>query len=237
MCVCLPSGAIVGVGYVAGSTIGGGVQPEYRRRGVGTRLLEWTLERAPRGVELTISNEALTADAHALYVSHGFEPRMTETRMVRASAAESTDVQLPAGVETVPWTASTAPLFFTAYRASFADRPGFPDPRADEWIAEHRDQAFEPDLSIVALMGGEPLGFVTIELRARSGWIDQLGVVPEWRGRGLGEALLSTALSRIHVARVAQVFLHVNLNNPRAGRLFTRAGFRADLQRARYSRV
>ncbi|HET6866347.1 MAG TPA: GNAT family N-acetyltransferase, partial [Solirubrobacteraceae bacterium] len=210
--------------------------PEYRRRGVGTRLLEWSLERAPRGVELSIANEALTADAHALYLSNGFRPRMTETRMVRPLVPDPPDARLPAGVATVPWTADSAPLFFTAYRASFADRPGFPDPGAEEWIADGRGAAFRPDLSRVALLGDEPLGFITIELRAGSGWIDQLGIAPEWRGRGLARALLNASLRRLYEEHLAEVFLHVNLNNPRAARLFSRAGFRADLQRARYTK-
>jgi mycothiol synthase len=237
LCVCLPSGAIVGVGYVKSNTIGGGVRPECRRRGVGTRLLEWTLERAPPGIELTIRSEALTSDAHALYVRHGFTPRMTETRMVCTSSAELPDVQLPAGVQTVPWTSSTTRLFFAAYRASFADRPGFPDPPADEWIADHDGQAFQSDLSRVALLNDELLGFITVEVKANLGWIDQLGVAPEWRRRGLAGALLTGALRQLRAAHVAEVFLHVNANNPVGTKFFTRASFRPQLQRARYTRA
>jgi ribosomal protein S18 acetylase RimI-like enzyme len=133
-------------------------------------------------------------------------------RMVRDSAAEPPAVRLPAGVETVPWTNDSTLRFFLAYRASFADRPGFPDPPAEEWIADHRGTAFQPELSRVALVADEPVGFVTLERKASSGWIDQLGVAPAWRRRGLGMALLTAALRDLRAARVAEVFLHVNLN-------------------------
>jgi mycothiol synthase len=234
VCVCPPSGAIIGVGYVKGGLVGGGVDPAHRRRGIGTRLLRWAEERAQVDVELTVRSEALTADADALYVRHGFRAQMVETRMVRPASADVPEARLPAGVETLSWTADTAPLFFTAYRASFADRPGFPDPPAEQWFADHHVKEFRPDLSRVALAAGEPAGFVTVELSARGGWIDQLGVAPPWRRRGLAAALLTATLRQLRATDVVEVSLHVSVDNPRAIALFNRLGFLPELRRARY---
>jgi hypothetical protein len=147
-----------------GATLGGGVDPDYRRRGIGRRLLQWTEARAPAGAELTIRNEALTVDAYALYLSRGFEPRMVETRMVRDATAPVPDVPAVAVVETSPWSNRSAPLFFAAYRASFADRPGFPDPPAEQWIEEVANGALHADVARVALAAGEPVGFATVRL-------------------------------------------------------------------------
>lgn len=234
VCASTSRGAIIGVGYVNGATLGGGVDPDYRRRGVGSRLLGWAEKRAPAGVPLMIRNEALTADAHALYLSHGFECQMLETRMAREVTPAAPAVPLPDGVKTLSWSGETAPLFFAAYRASFADRPGFPDPPAEQWIGEHDGEKFDPGVSQVAVVGGAPVGFVTVELASPHGWIDQIGVGPAWRRRGLGAGLLSATLRRFQAMAIFDVLLHVNSNNPGAAALFERVGFRGNLPRARY---
>ncbi len=144
---------------------------------------------------------------------------------------------LPAGVDTLPWSTKSAELFFAAFRTSFADRPGFPDPPAERWIEGHDGGEFRPDLSVVALADGEPVGFVTVEVELEQpvGWIDQIGVAPAWRGQGLGAALLAETLRRFQAEELAEARLHVNTNNSHATALYERLGFRNDLlQRARY---
>jgi GNAT superfamily N-acetyltransferase len=47
VCASARDGAIIGVGFVKGTTLGGTVHPDYRRRGVGTHLLGWAEEHAP----------------------------------------------------------------------------------------------------------------------------------------------------------------------------------------------
>jgi mycothiol synthase len=237
VCVSAPAGAIIAAGYVKGAMLGGRVRPHHRRRGLGNRLLEWAEEHAPAGdAELTIRNEALTADAHTIYLSHGFEPEMVENRMVRELALPVPDAPLPAGVEALPWNRKSAAQFFAAYRASFADRPGFPwtGQPAEEWIGDLYDEAFRPDLSVVALVGGEPVGFVTVAQEPPAGWIYQIGVAPAWRRQGLGAALLAETLRAFQAEGLVEARLHVNVNNPGATAVYERLGFAQDLQRARY---
>ena len=235
--ICVESGAtLAGVGWVNGATLGGRVHPGHRRRGIGTRLLNWTLTRAP-AAELTIRTEALTPDADTIYRRHGFERRFVEDRMARDLAADVPAPPLPDDVETRAWTPATANAFFAAYRAAFADRPGFPDPASAEWIGGHDPaDGFEPALSRVALAAGEPVGFVAVELDPPSGWIEQMGVVPAWRRRGLGAALLAQALAGLRTDGMTQAVLHVNVDNPGAAALYERMGFERRLQRARYVR-
>ncbi len=212
------------------------MHPDYRRCGVGTHLLEWAEEHAPGdAAELTIRNEALTVDAHAIYVSRGFEQQFVEDAMVRHLGIAVGEIPLPADVELVlPWSRKTAALFFAAYRASFADRPGFREPPGEEWVDDHDREEFRRDLSLIALAGGEPVGFLTVELDPPAGWIDQMGVVPTWRRRGLGAALIAQTLRRFQAEGLAEALLHVNTNNPGAAALYERLGFRKQLQRARY---
>jgi hypothetical protein len=59
------------------------------------------------------------------------------------------------------------------------------------------------------------------------GGIQNLGVVPEFRGLGLGRALLMQALVGFSSVRVPRAFLEVTASNEPAVRMYRSAGFRA----------
>lgn len=58
------------------------------------------------------------------------------------------------------------------------------------------------------------------------GSIQNLGIVPEHRGRGLGTILLSCALTGFRLAGLRHAFLEVTAQNVGAIRLYQRLGFR-----------
>ena len=58
------------------------------------------------------------------------------------------------------------------------------------------------------------------------GAIQNLGIVPAHRGRGLGTCLLERALEGFRQAGLARVFLEVTADNEGAIRLYRRLGFR-----------
>ena len=66
-------------------------------------------------------------------------------------------------------------------------------------------------------------------------WIDQVGVVPAWRGRGLGAYLVTATLRALAAEGTEPVWLTVNENNPAAA-LYRRLGFTRYGTRARYVR-
>jgi ribosomal protein S18 acetylase RimI-like enzyme len=74
---------------------------------------------------------------------------------------------------------------------------------------------------------GSPCGSVQ-GLRERSGVgaIQNLGIVPAHRGRGLGAALLLQALHGFAQAGLARALLEVTAQNEGAIRLYRRLGFR-----------
>ncbi|MFI7210749.1 GNAT family N-acetyltransferase [Micromonospora maritima] len=129
--------------------------------------------------------------------------------------------------------ATLGPELFGAYRASFADRPGFVEPEADEWLGDLRDdEDYRPELSLVARgPDGDAAGFVTV----LGNWIDQVGVVPGWRGRRVGAYLVARVLGGLAEAGADAAWLCVNDDNPAAG-LYRRLGFRDAGRRARYLR-
>ena len=100
------------------------------------------------------------------------------------------------------------------------------------WVARGvRGPGFRPEPSRVALdPDALPVGFVTIT----DDWIDQVGVVPAWRGRGLGAHLVVRSLRALVKAGCDQAWLAVNVDNP-AHELYLRLGFEDHGTRARYT--
>jgi mycothiol synthase len=214
-----------------GMTAMGMVHPSFRSLGLGAELIEWAREQAD-GTPVRIAVEALSPTADQLLREHGLVQTFAETVM-RHDLKDIPRVKKPAGVRTIAFGDESATAFHTAYVRSFADRPGFPDPSESEWLTWLReDHEFRPDLSRVALDDdGEPVGFVTISHH----WIDQVGVVPQWRGRGLGAHLTARSLTAIADGGAQEVWLAVNVDNPTARALYERLGFTAYGTRARYA--
>jgi mycothiol synthase len=249
MCVEAGDGSLVAAGWIEPLddrrvAIRGGVHPDFRRSGLGSRLLDWAEQRAGvlaqpgDAVQLVITNEALSEGAHALYVQRGFEQVMAEEMRLYDLARPVLPVNFPEGITLLTWSVNTAGQFFQAYHNSFRDRPGFPNPSAGEWIQDNLEsEGFRPDLSWLACFSGEPAGFLTADVSYGLGWISQVGVTPAWRGRGLARALMVKALNGFKAAGFKQAALHVNVNNSAAINLYSHLGFTYHLTRARYVKI
>jgi len=93
---------------------------------------------------------------------------------------------------------------------------------------------------LVALEAGTMVGFAalsflwTLERGGRAAWLDELYVVPERRGRGIGAALLAAAVEFARVAGALAVDLEIDADHARAASLYERSGFAA-LPRTRWA--
>ena len=214
-----------------GMTALGLVHPSFRRLGIGRQLVAWAREQLD-GAAVRIVVETFTESADDLLRENGLVQTFAETVM-RHDLSDIPRVRIPEGVRTVAFGDDSAHAFYTAYVRSFADRPGFPHPTESEWLSWlHEDHDFRPDLSRVALDDdGEPVGFVTIS----DSWIDQVGVVPQWRDRGLGAHLTARSLTAIAASGAGEAWLCVNVDNPTARALYERLGFTVYGTRARYT--
>lgn len=87
-------------------------------------------------------------------------------------------------------------------------------------------------LFLVAREGGQVVGMAaiswvwTLEHGGRSAWLDELYVLPEHRGRGLGAALVARVEDEVRALGCAALDLEVDEEHRRAERLYERAGFR-----------
>jgi ribosomal protein S18 acetylase RimI-like enzyme len=161
--------------------------------------------------------------------------QFAEDVMRRDLEASLPDILLPFGISFATWAPALAGQFFAVYQAAFRERPGYPKWSQEEWMAwlATGDDDFRPELSLLAYHDDLPVGFIIGADR----WIVQMGVRPEWRERGIGSALVAEVLRRFRAAGGDHVLLDVNINNPRAARVYTRTGFEQVGRRARYARV
>lgn len=205
------------------------VHPQMRRQGHGEALVEWCRERAA-GEPIRVVAETMSIEAESLYAANNLHRTFAEAVM-RHKLKHIARVALPEGLHTEPFRDDTAHAFYAAYRGSFGDRPGFPDPPEQEWLRWLVEESgFLPEESRVALTeDGEAVGFVTVSEE----WIDQVGVVPQWRGRGLGAHLVVRSLTALKRAGARRVWLCVGVDN-QARALYERLGFAHKGTRARY---
>jgi ribosomal protein S18 acetylase RimI-like enzyme len=82
------------------------------------------------------------------------------------------------------------------------------------------------EASIVAFNSAqEMMGVGMLGLRGSRAWITRLGVLPERRGRKIGQYMMDTLLDRARNCQATQVQLEVIKGNDPAHQLFTKLGF------------
>jgi ribosomal protein S18 acetylase RimI-like enzyme len=110
----------------------------------------------------------------------------------------------------VPWSAEE--------KAAFLD---------SQFEAQHRfyRQQFSAASFDVVEEAGEPIGRLYVDRRRDELRLVDIALLPEWRRRGVGGALLQTVLAEAEAAGKA-VRIHVERNNPALG-LYERLGFRS----------
>ncbi|HEY1011422.1 MAG TPA: GNAT family N-acetyltransferase [Herpetosiphonaceae bacterium] len=213
------------------------VHPGHRRRGLGAALFAAVEELArERGLErfFFYANQLATG-LHAFLEHRGFAPerytwlmRLGETVAVPAPA-------IPAGcaIRTLDAGAEDDLALLTAMRnSSFSDH--FKSaPRTIEqtrWLITQ--PWFSADGVFLLFCGDQPAGFCITEIDrdtaehrgVPSGMIGVLGVLPAFRGRGYGRALLLAGIAYVR-ARMPLVELHVEGKNARALALYKDVGF------------
>jgi GNAT superfamily N-acetyltransferase len=234
-----PSGAILERAYLQGR-----VDPEHRGRGIGRELFAWQVESATRILEeieapipryMRADEWDWIAEAHHMYQRFGMEPVRYFTEMIKPLYTPE-EFEPTAGIEIIPYDRSRDAQALETLNRSFADHWG--SSPTDMASYQHRLEGQGIDLgrSFLAIFERQVVG---ISLNAhfpedeellgrRDGWVESLGVLKEWRRKGVATALLKASFNAFLEAGFTHAALGVDTENPNdALKLYTGLGFEA----------
>jgi ribosomal protein S18 acetylase RimI-like enzyme len=225
----------------------GGVDPEYRGRGVGVRLLTWA-EQAARvlheerfpGVPLALMDGCTVGSAASerLFAQLGYEQVRWYRNMVMddlaAAVAALPESPVPDGMAFRVFTAERSADALRVRNDAFRDHYGSTSQTPEGWAHFTGGAAFRAGSSFVAYdtANGEPLGIVLAEEYpegdGRELYIALVGTARAGRKRGIASALLSHALREGLAAGYGNSTLGVDADSPTgAVGLYERLGYRA----------
>jgi GNAT superfamily N-acetyltransferase len=160
------------------------------------------------------------------YLDSGFE-LVTNVLEMKASVADTPAAAFPDGVHVRTYEAADAQRVHVLLDDAYAwDEAYVPMPHGD-WVAWMTGDAnFDPGCWWLAESNGDLAG---VCLTWREGWVKDIATSPDWRGRGVGKALLLHALSEHRARGNRTVGLKVDDRNPTgAVALYERCGFRVE---------
>ena len=207
------------------------VRPSERGRGHGNRLLGLAEQRLQELGLSALEATAFGADraAEQLFLGRGYVATRRYLELeLELTAAPTTAV--PSGVRIEPFRAEDARVFHATIDAAFAENWDFVSTPFEQWY-ELRVVNGDMSFSFVAWDGERVAGAIRCDPERRGlGWIAALGVLPEWRGRGVGRALLVRAFRAFWDAGRPRIGLGVAGDNVRALGLYESLGMRAEAE-------
>ncbi|MEO8289387.1 MAG: GNAT family N-acetyltransferase [Gaiellaceae bacterium] len=222
------------------------VHPASRGLGIGSDLLRRiesrALTRARAGERVLVAQalSSLNAPGRALLSRAGYEDVRTYWRLVRELDSELPAPSLPDGVSIRTFERDRdAHETYRVIAAAFEDNiRRRPFESFEEWEAhEVNRKAFDPTLWFVAEAEGRIVGAIVCPDYEGEGWIRQLGVSSEWRGRGIGTALLLTAFAEFRRRGRRDAALVVDSWNLTGARsVYERLGMRTEREYSRFEK-
>ncbi len=210
-------------------------EPRGLRRQATVALLHELQERAWRrslaALQALLAKE--DAELARLYADAGFDFLAELAYLERPCQPARPDFETPDGLNLVPFSTENEELFVQVLAATYSASLDCPrlagTRRPEDVLATHRATGIhDPNHWWVAKLHDRPAGILLLAATAgrRAFEVVYIGVTPEARGRGLGDALLSVALDVCDRDGQADLTLAVDSDNTPANRLYERWGFR-----------
>ncbi len=204
------------------------VLPAYRGRGLEQTLCHWMDERTRQAKDaggrlhqLRSSCDLRNIGRLDLLGAMGFEPVRYAYKMHVQLTEPPSLPTLPAELRLIPWDAQRSSQALRVFNRAFAGHWGLPE--IDEGMWQQRFLGVEQsrmDLSWMVLEGDDVVGLcINWVLPPRSeddgerGWIEAIGVVPEYRGRGIADAMMAQSLLAFYESGLSQAGLDVDTQN------------------------
>lgn len=215
------------IGDVAAALLGDGeaefvVDPDARRHGHGTRLLDELLSRSPK---LRVWAHGDHKAARALASSHGLVATR-ELLQLRATVAENMAQSGSSGdrIETFlvgtdedAWLGLNARAFASHPEQGRVTRADLDVLLAEPW--------FDADDFLLLREGDTLVGYCWLKVEGGIGEFYVVGVSPEHQGQGIGRRLVEAGLRRLAERGIRISSLYVEADNEAAVRLYRSFGF------------
>lgn len=235
----------------------GGVHPAWRHKHIGTRIVEWQLDRAREWHAEVLAADPSAGDvlwmgAHVdvknvarrrILDERGFTPYRwyfdMHCSLIDDAGDPAPEPPLPSlgPVQLRPYHPSLGEAVRLAHNEAFATTPGAHRVGRRAWEHSLARSAARPEWSWVATEGDVVVGYAMNSAYVADwepqgfseGWTDRLGVRPAWRGRGIGPALLVASMHSFRQAGLQAAGLGVDTDRPDgAVRHFERIGYVRD---------
>lgn len=204
--------------------ITGMVDPDYRRRGVFSKLYELAVAECKRrnagGIlalcdRKSASGQAFIKNSGVTYIYSEFEMYL-QNKSKEISEDKLCGISLrKAGNQDAPELARQNRIYFG----------GGTDEIGDEEIIVPEDEEKRGVTAYLAIKDGIIIGKVNLQIFNGIGGIYGLGVLPEYRGKGLGRAVLLNAVEKLRESDAKEIMLQVAAQNARALNLYKSCGF------------
>lgn len=229
--------------------LAGFVDPDWRRQGLGTVLVERGEARLRAvaathlGADAPRHFQTFTAVTRvgkvALFERRGYHTERHFYEMLRTGLHDLPPAPLPPGLELRPVDRHNRPLLHAIWEASeeaFRDHWGNREPSIEDFQRLLDQPDTDPDLWQVAWdtatnqIAGVSINSIPAEENAQlgraRGWVDDLSVRRPYRRQGLGRALLLNSLIALRARGLTEVGLGVDAQNPTGAlRLYESVGF------------
>lgn len=141
-----------------------------------------------------------------------------------------------AGIEFEDWSPARDFELWQALNQGFSDVKTFSSLSWNTWQKLYHLQRDDQDLWCLAIdqQTNQVVGLAIAEIDRKAnqntgrqdGWVVDLAVIPGWRGKGIGEALLLAAISKIRESGMTAVKMGIDSNDPVKGTsLYKKLGF------------
>ena len=232
----------------------GSVDPAFRRRGLGTWLMGWALDRARQRA----SREDPLVAVNLGRVQRGYRdrtpcpagprrPRARPPLLPDAASAVGGDPggAAPDGLELRPVTQDQWRAIFDAENEAFRDHWGHREGTEQAFQTTYAHDELDTSLWVVAWDGDQIAGVVqnwiwpeeNRALDVQRGWLEHISVRRPWRRRGLARAITAESLRRFRDRGLDEAMLGVDSENPNGALgLYEGLGFSLRSRAAAYQR-
>ena len=227
----------------------GRVVPDWREHGIGAATLHWAesrirelvAEHGTQGHAVYQANTTMHETAYnQLLLEQGYTPVHSFVEMGYDPDVPLPPKTLPEGFTLKPATTDHYRAIWEANEEAFEEEWGHRRVTDEDYIIFVGDiigkPGFDPALWQIAWRDDAIAGVVLSEITGRGvGEISELSVRKQWRGQGLGRALLINTLYAFHEREVEQIRIFTDVDHAR--NLYESVGFRVLTEYFRYQKA